>query len=291
MKKTFESAVQFRQSLEHRLQQIAKEKNTDLQRIRRKVAFERFLARLFSQKPYPWILKGGYSLEVRLKISRATKDIDIGTKLKLADTQEQQLEILLHKLQELAIFPMNDYFLFKIQPKAKFIESAPYGGFRFSIQSFIAGRLFIAFSLDVGFGDAITPPTDTLIGTDWLSFCGIPPAVFEAISLEQQFAEKIHAMAVDRGERENSRTKDLIDIIFLIKKGLNKNNLVESIINTFRRQGSVDLPAKFPLPPKSWMHPFNKMSDECGLKVTFDDAIGIASKYWASIYPEFFLRK
>jgi len=95
MNKTFTSPANFRQSLEQRLQKIAKDTGADLQRIRRKVAFERFLARLFSTEPYPWVLKGGYALEVRFEISRATKDLDLGTILKIAGTEDKQLEILL----------------------------------------------------------------------------------------------------------------------------------------------------------------------------------------------------
>lgn len=95
MTKTYPSAASFRQSLEQRLQTIAKDTGIDLQRIRRKVGFERFLARLFATKPYPWVLKGGYALEVRFGISRATKDLDLGTKLKIAGKEEQQLDILL----------------------------------------------------------------------------------------------------------------------------------------------------------------------------------------------------
>lgn len=59
MNKTFTSPANFRQSLEQRLQKVAKDTGADLQRIRRKVAFERFLARLFSTEPYPWVLIRG----------------------------------------------------------------------------------------------------------------------------------------------------------------------------------------------------------------------------------------
>lgn len=128
MNSTFSTPASFRQSLEQRLQKIAKETGVDLQRIRRKVAFERFLARLFSTEPYPWGLKGGYALEVRFELSRATKDLDLGTRLKIAGTEEQQLEILLDKLQERVMLQMDDHFLFQVEPSAKVIESASYGG-------------------------------------------------------------------------------------------------------------------------------------------------------------------
>jgi len=288
MNKTFSSPISFRQSLEQRLQKIAKDIGADLQRVRRKVAFERFLARLFAKEPYPWVLKGGYALEVRFEMSRATKDLDLGTRLKIAGTEDKQLEILLGQLQERAKYQMNDHFLFQVESTAKVIESAPYGGFRFPVKSLLAGRLFVAFSLDVGFGDAITPPINEITGIDWLDFCGIPPAKFEAISLEQQFAEKIHAMVVDRGERENSRVKDLIDILLLIQAGLDKNQVVKSITNTFRRRGGKSIPQTPPIPPANWRKPFNQLAVDCGLNPDFDAAFSILERYWKELIHERF---
>ena len=62
--KTYKSAAAFRTALEARLQTRAHESGTDLQRLRRQVTFDRFLARMFSKGPkatYPWVLKGGYA--------------------------------------------------------------------------------------------------------------------------------------------------------------------------------------------------------------------------------------
>ncbi len=131
MNKTFSSPASFRQSLEVRLQTFSKESGMDLERVRRKVAFERFLARLFLNKPCLWLLKGGYALETRLNVARATKDLDLAMQLKMKGTADVQSAFLLEELQKNAMLEMEDYFLFRIEPAAKLIESAPYGGFRF----------------------------------------------------------------------------------------------------------------------------------------------------------------
>jgi Nucleotidyl transferase AbiEii toxin, Type IV TA system len=49
----------------------------DLNRLRRQVSFDRLLARLFREEPAPWVLKGGYALELRFKAARSTVDIDL----------------------------------------------------------------------------------------------------------------------------------------------------------------------------------------------------------------------
>ncbi len=175
------------------------------------------------------------------------------------------------------------YFLFRVGPAAKLIESAPYGGFRFPIRSMIAGRLFVAFSLDIGLGDAITPPIEEMEGVDWLDFCGVAPAKFEAISLEQQFAEKIHAMTVDRGERENSRVKDLVDVLLLIEIGLNRERVVECLANTFRRCGKTPVPSHLRNLSDSWRQPFSQLATGCDLNPDFGTALDTLSAYWSEL--------
>ena len=77
MSTTYKTATEFRRDLEARLKSIAGASNADLQRLRRKVAFDRFLARLFSAGDSKFFLKGGYAMELRLSSARATKDIDL----------------------------------------------------------------------------------------------------------------------------------------------------------------------------------------------------------------------
>lgn len=76
--KRYTTTAAFRRALEDRLQDIAGKESVDLQRLRRQVAFDRFLARLFhATQPgaLPWVLKGGYAMELRIKTARTTKDI------------------------------------------------------------------------------------------------------------------------------------------------------------------------------------------------------------------------
>ena len=53
------TGVALRTALEERLKRISREEGIDLQRLRRQVAFDRFLARLFLGETTDWILKGG----------------------------------------------------------------------------------------------------------------------------------------------------------------------------------------------------------------------------------------
>src|SRR5713101_8203845 len=115
--KQYKTAGAFRTALETRLQNRAQEERTDLQRLRRQVAFDRFLARLFpkeSKGTYPWILKGGYAMELRIRSARTTKDIDLtlhdGTHLgKDPERRRRQVRAM---VQDSAAIQLKDYFEF-----------------------------------------------------------------------------------------------------------------------------------------------------------------------------------
>jgi hypothetical protein len=73
--KIYATPAAFRRALEDRLQAIAKKEGVDLQRLLRQVAFDRMLARLFQlgdPRQLPWVLKGGYAMELRMKAARTT---------------------------------------------------------------------------------------------------------------------------------------------------------------------------------------------------------------------------
>ncbi len=78
--RTYASATAFRVALEDRLKRMAQEEKMDLQRVRRQAAFDRLLCRLFSKPDAPWLLKGGYAMELRLNTARTTRDIDLALK-------------------------------------------------------------------------------------------------------------------------------------------------------------------------------------------------------------------
>ena len=63
--------------MEERLKRASLTDQIDPNRLRRQVSFDRLLARLFREDPAPWVLKGGYALELRFKAARSTVDIDL----------------------------------------------------------------------------------------------------------------------------------------------------------------------------------------------------------------------
>lgn len=68
----------FRRALEDRLRTISIQSGAPLMRLRKMVAFDRFLARLLPYQPDQWVVKGGLALQLRLgNRARTTKDMDM----------------------------------------------------------------------------------------------------------------------------------------------------------------------------------------------------------------------
>jgi hypothetical protein len=73
----YADAVSFRRAMEARLNNAASMNSTPINRLRRTVVLERFLARLLEAAPDRWLLKGGVALEFRFpNLARATKDLE-----------------------------------------------------------------------------------------------------------------------------------------------------------------------------------------------------------------------
>jgi hypothetical protein len=265
----YASAAAFRIALETRLKELAMEEGVDLQRVRRQVAFDRLLCRLFALPDAPWLLKGGYAMELRVKTARTTRDIDLALKrLPLpAAGWEVNAGKILEMLREAGKTDSHDYFTYVIGEAIQDLDAAPYGGARFPVEARLAGRTFAKFHLDVSTGDVLREPYQLLPSRDWLGFAGIAAAQFPAISSEEQFAEKVHAYSLPREGRVNSRVRDLVDLVLLIEQSrLNVVQLRIAIRETFQRRKTHEAPHALGSPPASWSGPFAEMARECNLE-------------------------
>jgi len=175
----YKEAFAFRTALEARLRQQSIETGIPLQRLRKMVAFERFLARLMTAQPQKWILKGGLALQWRLTSrARTTQDVD------LLFTQEAY--DLHARLVQAARHDLADGFVFEVQ-------ASPRNPRRFTVHCRLAGRRFESFPVDVGTDDVLVLQPESLMPPALLAFAGIRPVPVWVYPVAQQIAEKVHA--------------------------------------------------------------------------------------------------
>lgn len=284
MKKSriYKTAGAFRTALEDRLAKIAVTENVDLQRLRRQVAFDRLLARLSSVPNSPWVLKGGYAMELRFQKARTTKDLDFTLRLKTkgAPGGNEVLDLV----QAVAASDLGDFFVYRIGEATADLDGAPYGGVRYPVEAVLADRTFARFHIDIGVGDIVMEPAEIFHSRDWLGFARIPPATITAISREQQFAEKIHAYTLPRMQSPNSRVRDLVDMVLLV----GSNQLIPektrgAILGTFNRRATHPVPPFLQGSPADWEKPFVALASECGLQIGIDEAFRTVDIFFRSL--------
>lgn len=281
--KSYKSAKDFRVGLEHRLQKQAAESGLNLQRLRRTVAFNRFLARIFADKISPWVLKGGYAMELRMHSARATLDVDLGFRGSPKSGVEAQTDYLQRLLADAAKTDLGDSFEFEIGGVQMELDGPLYGGARYPVRSIIDGRLFVSFHVDVAVGDFIPAKLEIAHEQGLLSFAGIRPATFQMIPKEVQFAEKLHSYTMPRPV-PNSRVRDLVDMVLLIQEGkISPVKTKEALQAVFRRRKSHAVPATLEPAPVSWEKRFEEMAAECGLKLDLKAGFEVLDKFYAKI--------
>ncbi len=273
--KKYQTAEALLAAISARLKARSKKEGLDIQRLRRQVAFDRFLIRLFSKKPTPWVLKGGYAMELRMKNPRSTKDIDIAVrdeKLFSNDVATQNA-MTLKTLRSFASIDLKDFFMFQIEDSIMDLEGPVYGGARFPVTAIVGGRLFVRFHLDVGFDNILIEPLEHIKGEDWLGFAKLHTKSIPALSIEQHFAEKLHAYTFPHKGQVNSRAKDFIDMILLVRtKKLKPQKLQEATSRIFEYRGTHKIPNTLHAPPSEWAVPFSVLEKDCMLSTTLEAA-------------------
>lgn len=266
----YRSAAAFRQALNDKLRLLAQQGQADLTRLQRRVAFERFLARLAAVHAERYLLKGGYALELRLQNrARATLDLDFAT-------QVQSQTDILDDLQAAGEHDLGDYFRYRVSlPGRSDLVGPPEGGYRFTVEGFLEGnRPFASFAVDVGMGDIRVEPTEILSTVIDLEFADLPNAQIPTIPLAQHFAEKLHAYT--RPRTYQTRVKDLVDLVLLIVElGLEGGPRVRQILeDTFSSYATHPLPTSttLPPPPEQWRDGFRRQVEGLGIEVDLEIA-------------------
>jgi len=284
----YKTDTDLRKALEERLKQRAKEEGEPLNRLRKRVVFERCMVRLQKDQNSPWVLKGGFALELRLgNRARMTKDVDLTIDLGFFENRPDSLSELTQKLREDLQREDEDRFVF-ILPEGREEELPAQGvkSYRFSVEAKLDGRMFETISVDVGVGDPLIQPLDYLPGSDILSFADIATPRIRATSPAQHLAEKVHALTRPYDDRINTRVKDLGDIMLLMDESLpQKETAKNAIEEIFSSRQSHEVPKHIETPPGIWASSYSAMATELNLtQTTIESAISRLNDYWKTLF-------
>src|SRR5438876_2842439 len=126
MAKKFGSATAFKASLEAHLRKRAEEGNLPLSTLQLKSVIERLLARLFRDPQPPWLLKGGFAMDLRFRPrARTTKDVDLAVSLVGVKAGTDFRAALRDRLQEAVDADLGDYLTYQIGEPKQELTNAP----------------------------------------------------------------------------------------------------------------------------------------------------------------------
>ncbi|MCC6223135.1 MAG: nucleotidyl transferase AbiEii/AbiGii toxin family protein [Thermoleophilia bacterium] len=249
-------------------------------RLRRQIVFERVLARLVRSHPGVWLLKGGVALEARYRDrARATRDLDLAVSEAISGAGA--LSDLVVEL--LAADPDGDWFRLGLARTRDLTpDEAGRAGWRLTIRADLDGREFATVHVDIVARTDEVASTERMVMPNSLAFAGLPDVELDVVDARQHFAEKLHAYSTPRGSRENTRVRDLTDLVLIIEMGLESGFRLREIVNhVFRVRGAGSPPVVIPVPPRSWGATYAAQAAEIELEArTLAEAHRVVQEFW-----------
>ena len=268
----YETGSAFRMALEARLRSEALETGIPLARLRKTVAFDRLLARMMSpDQADRWLLKGGLALQVRMQQgARTTKDIDVLLQDTRADAHAS--------LVQAAKTPLGDWFEFETAPARTLTGGV---GIRVPVNCRLDSREFETFHVDIGIGDPVVAEPESFAVTSLLEFSGIPPTIVRCYPVAQHLAEKLHALTRPHGTRDNSRAKDLVDVVIIAERDrLESHAARAALVATFAVRDTHPVPARLPRFPRQWEISYRRLAMEVGVSArTLADGVRLSERF------------
>ena len=206
--------------------------------------------------------------------ARATRDLDLvrrGQAIGGPELRERLVDLL-------AADKDDDRFLFEVGP-----PQALEVGFRFSLTASMAGKTFASVRLDVA------ARAEELLSTEKLQVPGALPAFdrlsppqVEVAAPAQHFAEKLHALTRDHGDRLNTRVRDLVDLMLLVELDLVRAPDVLPVVrHVFESRGTHPVPGDRPDPPAGWARDYAEEAAATSLHArTLENAMSRLRSFW-----------
>jgi predicted nucleotidyltransferase component of viral defense system len=286
MTRLYTSADSLRRALLDRLRTQSLRSGLPINTLLTKVLMERLLARLFAQEDAPWLLKGGYAFELRYRPNaRTTRDLDLSASRTEGDSKDLALEWIHAQLIQAAGRDLGDFMRFEVGHSSRELTMTPFGGATFPVTAYLGEKPLSQFHVDVALSEPPVGRDEQLTGADVLGFAGLPPAKIRAISTAQQFAEKLHAYSHPWQERQNTRVKDLVDMVMLVEREqIDPATLKLAVATVFRHRQRQPPPTQLVRPPEDWRDRYPELAAQARVRaLDIDAAFQLVSDYWNNI--------
>jgi hypothetical protein len=253
----FHDAATFRRALEQRLEESAEGDEWRLTCYRRRVVFDRLLARLVALAPSQWALEGGFALDLRLARRREkTWQLEL-------EWKGDHFSAFREVSREIPEYDVGDFFEFEFEESGGGVM----GGSAFSnfvVHASLAGNPFETVSFASSFRRREIP-TEMVRTEDLLAFAGIEQVEVEAVSIELQAAEKMYRYASAYADVVESRgAEHLLDLSAIAARSCPNPAFLREAIASIFESHNAELPEELHRPPLEWAAPFSQLAEAAG---------------------------
>ena len=121
--------------------------------------------------------------------------------------------------------------------------------------------------MDAATNDPLLTTPQRLASTENLGIEGLVPADVRVLDTSQHFAEKLHALTKPWETRENTRVKDLVDLVLLIERGdLDATAVAQAVRRVFQHRDTHPVPETIGPCPESWRDQYPHLASEADLR-------------------------
>jgi predicted nucleotidyltransferase component of viral defense system len=227
-------------SVRARLKQAADASGQDFNLVLTRFGLERLLYRLsVSDHANNFLLKGALLFQLWYgHPHRPTRDADL---LGFGSDDVDTVVDIFHEIAGIEVDDAINFDLASVKGAA-IRKDAGYGGVRVDLKASLDGAR-ISLQVDIGFGDAVTPPALTVRYPSVLA--DMPAPTLRAYPKATVIAEKVHAITVLG--MANSRMKDYFDLWVLLQDAsLDDPQIQQALVATFERR-NTPWPTQLPL--------------------------------------------
>jgi hypothetical protein len=224
------------------------------------------------------------ALEVRLRDgARLTKDLDLG----LRDDEASAESLHERLINVLAIDSAGDRFVFTVGAPMGMTEGAQRITWRARVEATLADTTFGVIQLDIAPRPYELTDTEQLEIPSLLDFAGVPASVVEVVEAHRHAAEKLHAMTRDFGERENSRLRDLVDLVLMLEHEMLTPALLAARTNdVWSEREQSNPPPDLPPLPESWANRYGRLTEQLDIDTrSYQSAVAKVLDLWRAMYP------
>lgn len=213
--------------------------------IRRHLAYDRFLARVFLDDPESWVLKGGTGLLARIPaVARHTADIDLFREAKTPD--------IVGDLASAGDLDLGDFFSFDVEKTAELAGGT--SGVRCRVVAYLGDKEFASFRIDAVTATVMTREPDLVSPLLPIEIDGLTVIPYRTYPIVDHITDKFAAMVSPYGDgTPSSRYRDLVDLVLIATtQTLRATDLSAALDREFAHR-QLEMPERLELPSDEWV--------------------------------------